>query len=52
MKPVLEAESVSADFFSHKNCALQYSSMLDKAGTHKRRRSTEGTTEAGVYVCV
>ena len=47
IKPLLEAESGSADYFSHKNCAQQYSSMLDKAGTHKRRRSVEGTNEVG-----
>ena len=52
IKPIVEADgSRPSEYFSQKNCAQQYSSMLDKAGTHKRKRSTaEGTSEAGVLV--
>lgn len=45
IKPLVESDGWSSDYFSQKNCAQQYSSMLDKAGTHKRKRSTEGSTE-------
>ena len=49
IKPLVDTEGKPPDYFSQKNCAQQYSSMLDKAGTHKRKRSTaDGTTEAGV----
>ena len=49
IKPLVDTDGRPSDYFSQKNCAQQYSSMLDKAGTHKRKRSTaEGTSEAGV----
>jgi bromodomain-containing protein 8 len=47
IKPLVESDGRSSDYFSQKNCAQQYSSMLDKAGTHKRKRSTEGSAEGG-----
>lgn len=46
MKPLVE-DVHPADYFSQKNCALQYSSMLDKAGTPKRKRTSEGAPEVG-----
>ncbi len=50
IKPLVDTDGRPADYFSQKNCAQQYSSMLDKAGTHKRKRSTtEGATEAGRF---
>lgn len=47
IKPLVDTDGRPADYFSQKNCAQQYSAMLDKAGTHKRKRSVEGTSEAG-----
>lgn len=47
IKPLVESDGRSSDYFSQKNCAQQYSAMLDKAGTHKRKRSTEGSAEGG-----
>lgn len=46
MKPLVE-DVRPADYFSQKNCALQYSAMLDKADTPKRKRTSEGAPEAG-----
>ena len=46
VKPLVE-DVRPADYFSQKNCALQYSVMLDKAGTPKRKRTSEGAPEAG-----
>ena len=47
IKPLVDSDGRSFDYFSQKNCAQQYSAMLDKAGTHKRKRSTEGSAEVG-----
>ena len=46
IKPLVE-DVRPTDYFSQKNCALQYSAMLDKTGTPKRKRSSEGGTEVG-----
>lgn len=51
IKPLVDTDGRPADYFSQKNCAQQYSAMLDKAGTHKRKRSTEGTSEVGEREC-
>ena len=50
IRPLVETEAGSCENFSHKNCAQQYSSMLDKAGTHKRKRNTDGNVEVGMLV--
>lgn len=49
VKPLVE-DVHPADYFSQKNCALQYSSMLDKAGTPKRKRTSEGAPEIGELI--
>ena len=49
VKPLVE-DVRPADYFSQKNCALQYSSMLDKAGTPKRKRTSEGAPEIGEII--
>lgn len=46
VKPLVD-DVRPADYFSQKNCALQYSSMLDKAGTPKRKRTSDGAPEVG-----
>lgn len=46
IKPLVD-DSRPAEYFSQKNCALQYSAMLDKAGTSKRKRSSDGSAEVG-----
>ncbi|XP_062516767.1 bromodomain-containing protein 8-like isoform X2 [Corticium candelabrum] len=46
VKPLLEAGVKQPDKFSQKNCALEYSDMLEKVAPLKRKRSTEiGTGE-------
>ncbi|XP_062511370.1 uncharacterized protein LOC134187263 [Corticium candelabrum] len=46
VKPLLEAGVKQPDQFSQKNCALEYSDMLEKVAALKRKRSTEiGTGE-------
>jgi hypothetical protein len=49
VKPLVE-DARPPDYFSQKNCALQYSAMLDKAKHPKRKRSSEGTPESAVTV--
>ena len=49
IKPLVETDGRPPDYFSQKNCAQQYSAMLDKAGTHKRKRSVEGTSDVGEF---
>jgi bromodomain-containing protein 8 len=39
IKPLME-DKRSQDFFSQKNCAMQYAKMLDKANTPKYVHST------------
>ena len=49
VKPLVD-DVRPGDYFSQKNCALQYSAMLDKAGTPKRKRTSEGAPEVGEIV--
>lgn len=44
IKPLAD-ESRPADWFSTKNCALQYSDLLEKAETPKRKRGDRGEIE-------
>jgi bromodomain-containing protein 8 len=45
VKPLVE-DARPPDYFSQKNCALQYSAMLDKAKHPKRKRSSDGTPDS------
>ena len=49
VKPLVD-DVRPADYFSQKNCALQYSAMLDKAGTPKRKRTSDGAPEVGEII--
>ena len=51
MKPLVD-DVRPADYFSQKNCALQYSAMLDKAGTPKRKRTSERAPEVGEIITI
>ena len=48
IRPLVDIEGNPPGFYSHKNCALQYSAMLDKVGTHKRKRNADGSAEGGM----
>jgi hypothetical protein len=55
IKPLME-DKRSQDFFSQKNCAMQYAKMLDKANTPKRTkrssRDSEGVGETAQDIIV
>lgn len=50
IRPLVTLDAHPSDYYSQKNCAQQYSAMLDKAGTHKRKRSTEGGNDVGEWI--
>jgi bromodomain-containing protein 8 len=49
IKPLVD-ETRPADFYSQKNCAIQYAAMLDKAATPKRKRKEDGAPDVGGWV--
>ena len=53
IKPLVE-DVRPADYFSQKNCAQQYASMLDKVSTpHKRKkRASDGGSEGDKHFCL